>query len=298
MKLGIGLANGGASPNVEALVTVAVRAEELGFDSVWTMDRWLRPTTPVRMPGVPVPVEMPSSLYRVVFDPIDLLAFIAARTSRIQLGTSAINVLYHPPVMLARRLATLDHLCGGRLIAGVTSGWMEEEFVVAGVSSSLMGSGFDEHLAAMRRVWGQDPVSFDSAHFSIPEADIGPKPFQRTIPLIVGYNTHAGIRRAARIGDGLHPYRNDFDELRSDLAVFAEARASHPGMTADPPIVLRVFATTEPDRNLFAGPVESWVDDIQRLADIGVGHVVVQVDGDDTMTVSILERLSRRRTNT
>ena len=278
VKLGIGLPNGGADVVAADLVRLAVAAEELGFDSVWTLDRWLRPTGPVSMPGVPVAVEMPVDYYRVVLDPIDLLSFVAARTSRIQLGTSAINVLYHPPVLLGRRLATLDQLSGGRVIAGVTSGWMREEFVAAGVPPSLLGAGFDEHLAALRAVWGPDPVRFEGAHFVIPESDIGPKPLQPGgIPLLVGYAGRAGIRRAARIGDGLHPYRNELPALRDDLALFRREALAAGRDPALLPVVLRVLATTEVSsdavRPLFSGPVEQWVDDLREVEALGVDHV-------------------------
>lgn len=193
------------------------------------------------MPGVPVPVTMPTEYYRTVYDPLDLLAHLAARTERIQLGTSAINVLYHPPVLLARRLATLDRLAPGRLIAGVTSGWMAEEFAVAGVPSQRMGGGFDDHLAAMRAVWGPDPVEYRGTHYAIPSSDIGPKP-HHPIPLIVGYNTDAGLRRAARIGDGLHPYRNDLNQLRADILRWRAAGDSLDRNVSALPIVLRVAA--------------------------------------------------------
>jgi alkanesulfonate monooxygenase SsuD/methylene tetrahydromethanopterin reductase-like flavin-dependent oxidoreductase (luciferase family) len=111
------------------------------------------------MPGTPVPITMPPEAYATVFDPLETLSFIAARTNRTALGTSAINVLYHPPVLLAKRLATLDRLSGGRVVAGVTSGWMAEEFAVTGVPRTRMGDGFDDHLAAMRAVWGRIPLS-------------------------------------------------------------------------------------------------------------------------------------------
>jgi probable F420-dependent oxidoreductase len=224
VKLGVGLPNGGSRVSAADLVRLAVGAEQLGLDSVWVVDRWLRPHDPVSMPGVPAKVTMPADYYRSVYDPIETLTFVAARTERILLGTSAINALYHPPVLLARRLATLDQLSSGRVIAGVTSGWMAEEFTVAGVSPGRMGAGFDDHLAAMRQVWRPDPVAYQGSHYTIPTSDIGPKPYQPGgIPLVVGYNTPAGIRRAARIGDGVHPYRNDPKQLAAELALWRES---------------------------------------------------------------------------
>lgn len=278
MQVGVGLPNGGAEVDPAELVRLAVGAEEIGLDSVWVVDRWLRPRAPVTMPGVPVPVEMPAEYYASVYDPIDVLCHLAARTERIALGTSAINVLYHPPVLLARRLATLDRLSGGRLLAGVTSGWMAEEFVVAGVPAEHVGDGFDEHLAAMRAVWGPDPVRHDGPRYTIPASDIGPKP-ARPLPLLVGYNTTAGLRRAARIGDGLHPYRNDLVQLADELdrwrAAVREA-GRDPGAM---PVVLRTAADPTGDEGMsevFTGPPERWPDDLAAIAELGVDHVLLQ----------------------
>lgn len=280
VRLGLGLPNGGAEVDAADLVRLAVGAEQVGLDSVWVMDRWLRPHSAVTMPGVPVPITMPEDSYRTVFDPLEVLSFVAARTDRIQLGTSAINALYHPPVLLARRLATLDRLCGGRLVAGVTSGWMTEEFAVAGVPRARMGDGFADHLAAVRAVWAPDPVSYDGPHYSIPTSDIGPKPVQDGVPLLVGYTTEAGIRRAARIGDGLHPYRNDLTQLAGDLAVWraaAEELGRDPGSMQ---VVLRAGARLDdpdsPERAAFTGPVERWARDLAAAEQLGVDHVLLQ----------------------
>ncbi|HEV7973725.1 TIGR03619 family F420-dependent LLM class oxidoreductase [Amycolatopsis sp.] len=278
MKVGIGLPNGGLRVDAESLVRLAVDAETLGLDSVWALDRWLRPHAPVTMPGVPVPITMPPESYATVFDPLETLSFIAARTSRIMLGTSAINVLYHPPVLLAKRLATLDRLSGGRVIAGVTSGWMAEEFAVAGVPRTRMGDGFDDHLAAMRAVWGPDPVVHNGKYYPIPKSDIGPKPARPGgIPLVAGYVTEAGLRRAARIADGLHPYRDNFDDLAADLALWRETTEAAGRAWDSMPVVLRCTGSLRPAQGkLFSGSVMEWVEDLARLDELGVDHVFVQ----------------------
>ena len=296
MKVGVGLPNGGADVDPGELIRLAVGAEEMGLDSVWVVDRWLRPHRPVTMPGVPIPVTLPAEYYREVYDPLELLAHLAALTQRIALGTSAINVLYQPPVLLARRLATVDRLSAGRLVAGVTSGWMAEEFAVAGVPRQRMGDGFDDHLAAMRAVWARDPVEYAGPHHAIPRSDIGPKP-SRPIPLIVGYNTAAGLRRAARIGDGLHPYRNDLDQLRADLTAWSAAGESLGRDVAALPVVLRVAADPDarrdPDSMSFTGPVDRWGDDLAAIDELGVDHVLLQFPPDTGAdeTLDIMDRL-------
>lgn len=301
MRIGLGLPNGGKNPQATDLVELAVQTEKLGLDSVWVADRWLRPHHPVTMPGVDFPVTMPVESYRVVFDPIEVLTFIAARTERISLGTSAINVLYHPPVLLARRLATLDQFSQGRLIAGVTSGWMTEEFAVAGVPRDYIGRAFDDHLAAMRRVWGSDPVSYQGTHYTIPLSDIGPKPYhERAIPLIAGYNTRAGIRRVAQIADGIHPFRNDLDQLTTDLALWRETASAAGKDITSMPIVLRVAANPTSAvsgtlRKPFTGPVVAWRDDLDHVSSLGVDHIFFQFNsGMETAAIlQIMAQLAR-----
>jgi probable F420-dependent oxidoreductase len=297
MEIGVGLPNGGATVATEDLVRLATGAEVAGLDSVWVMDRWLRPRHPVEMPGVGV-VEMPADGYACVFDPIDVLAHLAALTTRLQLGTSAVQALLQPPVLLARRLATVDQLSRGRVVAGLAAGWMREEFAAAGRSPAT-GDRLDAHLAALRAVWGPDPVEVTCDPYPVPPSDVGPKPSGRAaIPVLLGYTTTAGIRRAARIADGLHPYRTDADQLAADIALFRSAAAEAGRDPATLPVVLRGDAVPDPaagrDRPLFRGTVAQWAEDAARVADLGVGHLVLQVAAPVEATLSALEDLRSR----
>jgi probable F420-dependent oxidoreductase len=300
MEIGVGLPNGGATVVTEDLVRLATGAESAGLDSVWVMDRWLRPRHPVEMPGVPVPIEMPADGYACVFDPIDVLAHLAALTTRLQLGTSAVQALLQPPVLLARRLATVDQLSRGRVVAGLAAGWMREEFAAAG-RFPANGDRLDAHLAALRTVWGPDPVEVASDTYPVPSSDVGPKPFGRAaIPVLLGYTTAAAIRRAARIADGLHPYRTDAAQLAADIALFRSAAAEAGRDPATLPVVLRGAAVPDPaagrDRPLFRGTVEQWAEDAERVADLGVGHLVLQIAAPVEDALSALEDLRSRLT--
>jgi hypothetical protein len=177
MQLGVALPQRGKDASVENIALVAREAEAIGLDSVWVTDRLLRPLRPVQLlPGVdaqPLP-----DYYANVFDPIETLTYVAALTERVRLGTSAINALFHPPLVLVRRLATLDQVSGGRVIAGIVQGWLACEFVVAGVPRTRRGAGMAEHVAAMRAVWAQDPVRFQGRFCQIPASETGPKPLQ------------------------------------------------------------------------------------------------------------------------
>jgi alkanesulfonate monooxygenase SsuD/methylene tetrahydromethanopterin reductase-like flavin-dependent oxidoreductase (luciferase family) len=109
-----------------------------------------------------------------VYEPIETLAYVAAKTERIKLGTSIVNAPFHVPVVLARRFATLDQMSGGRAIAGLGQGWMDQEFETANVSRKLRGEGVAEFVAAMRAAWGPDPVSFEGRPYRIPPSKINP----------------------------------------------------------------------------------------------------------------------------
>jgi alkanesulfonate monooxygenase SsuD/methylene tetrahydromethanopterin reductase-like flavin-dependent oxidoreductase (luciferase family) len=95
-----------------------------------------------------------------VFDPVETLTYVAAHTRRVRLGTSVIDALFHVPVVLARRLATLDHFSGGRLDVGIGQGWSVDEFDTANVPWRRRGAGFEEFLAALQATWAPDPVTF------------------------------------------------------------------------------------------------------------------------------------------
>ena len=170
-RVGVGVPNFGPRADPEAIVTVAKAAERLGFDSVWTFERLLLPV----MPDGTNPYGMPDH-NGSVFDPLETLTWIAAQTRRIGLGTLVMDPLFQSPLVLAKRLATLDRLSGGRLMAGIGQGWMPEEFEAVGVPMARRGAGFEEHLATMRACWQPDPVEHLGRWYRIPRSRIGPKP--------------------------------------------------------------------------------------------------------------------------
>ena len=259
------------------------------------LDRLLRPLSPARG-------EAPSAYYSTVFDALETLAYVAGLTSRVELGTSVIQALYHSPVVLARRLATIDQLSGGRVIAGLGRGWMPEEFTVAGVPLRRRKRAMPEFLAAMRATWGPDPVRFAGEIYDIPESDIGPKP-ARAIPLLLGYDSDFGVRLAARYADGLHANRQDLQTFARDVELFRETAVAAGRDLQSLSISFRgagrLTDAAQPARPLFVGSLEQWVDDIERLATLGVSHVFVQLHTPieqqlSTMT-ELRERIHQRR---
>src|SRR5262245_54220376 len=174
MKVGISLPQLGPSASPENLIKAATHAEELGYDSVWVLERLLWPLHPKE----PYPASGDGVLpetYQIVFDPIETLTFVAAHTKKVGLGTSVIVLPYHTPIQLARRIATLDVLSGGRALIGVGVGWSHDEFEAAGAPFDRRGARSDEFLRAMIEIWTKDPVKFDGQFYYIPESKVGPK---------------------------------------------------------------------------------------------------------------------------
>jgi probable F420-dependent oxidoreductase len=211
------------------------------------------------------------------------LSHVAAVTSRIKLGTSVIDALLHPPVVLARRFATLDQFSGGRVIAGLGQGWMREEFQAAGVPASRKGAGFDEVIAALRAAWGPDPVSFEGRFYTIVPSQISPKPVQEHVPILVGAMTPQGTQRAARIADGLNPIAFSQEQLLGLTTLFRDTAQEHGRDPATLTIVVRanVPITEKPidsDRPFLGGSPEQIADDLAALSGKGIDHVLFSND--------------------
>ena len=298
VKLGVHLPVAGPGASPEVIAQVAEEAERIGLDSVWSWERLMRPTVPIAMGGPDGPVMDAPEDFGTVYDPVETLTYVAALTSRITLGTSVLDALFQSPVILARRLATLDRFSGGRLIAGVGQGWMEQEFQAAGVSMKRRGAGFEEHLLAMRAVWGPDPVHFEGSFYRVPEADIGPKPVRPGGPrLVVGAASPSALDRAGRLGVGLTMVIFDWDTIRGSIDTF-RAAAGAAGIDPDTlPVMLQVNGnvTAEPrdERGPLIGSPEQVAADIAKAAKLGVEHIYWNTDGDPLRQLPLLAQLRR-----
>ncbi|WP_410566214.1 TIGR03619 family F420-dependent LLM class oxidoreductase [Amycolatopsis sp. cmx-4-61] len=277
MKLGLGLPHYSDEATPDRLVTFARRAESLGYDSLWALERLLRPVEPKNAPWEGM---RPPQFYANVFDPIETLTYVAAHTSTIRLGTSVIDALFHVPVVLARRLATLDHFSGGRLLAGLGQGWSADEFETANVPMRRRGNGFAEFIEAVQAIWGPDPVSFQGRFYRIPPSEVGVKPLQPGgVPILIGVlpQATASVERAGRMGLGLHPLIYDWKSFEDQLGLFRNATPDgrEPG-----PVIVRVnnpvteTPLDEADRTPLSGSVEQVKADFERAAELGVDYVM------------------------
>jgi probable F420-dependent oxidoreductase len=279
----------------EALTRVAVRAEETGYDSLWVTERSLLPLDPITpYPGGPLP-----DVYKTVLDPLDSLTFVASQTSKVTLGTSVLNLPWYSPVLLARRLTTLDVLSNGRLRLGAGIGWSRDEYDVAGTPWEHRGRRFEEAILALKTIWTTDPVEFEGEFYSIPRSYIGPKPVQKPHPPIyMGAFTPPALARVARLADGWNP-------VGFPPSAIAEVFSSIQKMAAEAgrdPTALELIARANvtlseqalgDDRMTFTGSVEQVTTDIRATQEIGATELIFDATFDPAVTSvgDFLERM-------
>ena len=210
MKYGIQLAGGAAVSQRAALKKVAAAAEALGFDSVLIGDHIVIPkkiTSPWPYDEY-VGGKTPYAVYTdmVWFDPFDTMAFLAAVTERVRLGISVVIVPYRHPFDVARRVATIDVLSGGRFVLGVGVGWLEDEFRLLGIPFAKRGARTREYVAMMQALWTQDAPRFSGDFVELHEdVNVLPRPIQKPHPPIwVGGESTPALRRVAAFGNGWH----------------------------------------------------------------------------------------------
>jgi probable F420-dependent oxidoreductase len=228
MSIGVGLCLPQLGEHVtpDTVRQFCLRAEELGYSSLWVQDHFMWPLNPVRgyagRAGAPVPKQ-----YQSVLAPTELLTAAACWTSRVRLGTSILVAGNHWPVPLAQRLSTIDVLSGGRLLVGIGVGWNAEEHDASGTDIRTRGARMDDFVDALKACWRDDPVEHEGPFFTIPPSIIRPKPVQRPRPLLLsGMWSTAGLERTRQHFDAWNP---------AGLSV-AAASAAAEAMNADRPV--------------------------------------------------------------
>ena len=192
----------GFPANTEAIVQTAVKAEELGFDALFVNDHVIVDDAPRSEP------------WRNVYDPLVVLSYVAALTSRVMLGTSVLIMPYRNPIVTAKMIATLDQMSGGRAVAGVGSGWNEVEYNALGVPFRQRGARTTEYLRIWQACWAPGPTTFHGRFFNFDNMHVNPKPLQQPHPpLWIGGSSQASLRRAARFGAIWQPTPTPLDTL-------------------------------------------------------------------------------------
>ena len=208
MQFGVSVPNFGVHASRNALVDVAQAADELGYDSIWVAERLIVPEPP----NQPWSKQDPKA-----YEPLVTLSFLSAITKNVKLGTGIVIAPFRSPIVLARQAAALDKLCEGRLILGLGLGWMAEEFRAAGVPMKERGRRTDEVIRLLRELWENSSPSFRGEFTEFPQIHFEPKPTQQRIPIWIGGNSDAALRRVIEHGDGWLPMGLNIDQLNERI---------------------------------------------------------------------------------
>ncbi|MEM8923597.1 MAG: LLM class F420-dependent oxidoreductase [Actinomycetota bacterium] len=260
MKFGLRYCNTGRYVHAPDAVELVQAGEAAGFESAWTIEHTVMPAdydSPYpysddgKLAGGQDDLPMP--------DPLIWMAYMAGVTSTIRFGTAILILPQHNPVITAKQVGTLDHLSGGRIELGIGVGWMREEFEAIGASFDDRGRRTDEYVAAMRQLWTAERPTFHGEFVHFDQAYCRPQPVQRPVPIVIGGDSRVAARRAGRLGDGYFPARGAPVELFDLVRRTAEEHGRDPAAIE--------LTCQLPDD----------LDDLPRLAALGVGRVTVPV---------------------
>ena len=250
MEAGVLIPSAGPKASAHNIVEVARLAERLGYHSVWVTDHVILPHQvdayyPYRKNGR---WDYPATTNWL--DPLLALAWAGAAAPSLKLGTSVMVAPLRNPVLLAKQVASLDYLSGGRALLGLGAGWMREEFSRVDAPFDDRGSRLIEIVQLMRALWSGETVDFQGRFFHVRGAQMYPLPVQGSVPIAFGGHTDAALRRVARVADAWQPTQISLLDLRSGIArlrAYCEARGRDPSsvsVMARPGNVYEVNAET------------------------------------------------------
>jgi probable F420-dependent oxidoreductase len=266
MQFGIMFVNTGHGSSPEGAKALVQAAEAGGITTAWTVEHVVVPsgydsTYPYdasgKMAGGSEDFDLP--------DPLIWLAWAAAHTTTLRLGTGILIVPQRNPLITAKEVATLDHLSGGRVELGVGAGWLEEEFDALGVPFAKRGKRLDEYIDVMRAAWTEDKASFHGEFANFDECIVRPRPVNGSIPIVIGGHTEVAARRAGRRGDAFMPGSATTDDIRH-LTDVMKREAEAAGRDGDA-IPVYAMAVGKPGPGLDAR--------IEQLAEVGVSQAIL-----------------------
>ncbi|WP_030204368.1 TIGR03619 family F420-dependent LLM class oxidoreductase [Streptomyces sp. NRRL S-87] len=280
MRIGFSVPQFGPFADPDRTAAMCTALEALGCHSLWVADRLLAPlVSPDGYPGgKPMPVR-----YATHLDPLLALGLAATATERVRLGSSTLNALWQPPLVLARALTTLDLISRGRLDVGLGLGWMREEYQAAGIPWQGRGARLEETLDVLDAVWRSDTVAHTGPLWTIPESTVLPKPLQGPRPpVLLGGFTPPALERVGRRADGWLGASMPLPWFDGLWAVAAEA-AERAGR--DPAGLRRVFrvnpevttAEADPAETHRTGTVRQICDHLRAMCRAGSDEVLVDL---------------------
>jgi probable F420-dependent oxidoreductase len=283
MRFGVRLPGAGPLATPDGIAAFARKAEEVGFDSLWMPNHVALPVRvdtryPYREDGKFF--WAPEAPY---LDTILALTWASAATTRIQVGPSALVTAWHPPVNMAKELATLDFLNGGRTLLVVAAGWMKEQFDILGVPFSERGARCTEYVRLLKHLWTADTIDFHGRFFQFSGFKFYPKPVRKpSLPVWIGGKSDGSLRRVAAVGDGWHPLYLTPEEMGTKLEVL-KGYLEEEGRSLDE-VELSARPVTQAPMDL---------DTVERFAALGVRTVVWDPDFEHDRMDAVLGDLER-----
>ena len=267
MKIGYSLSNNQGMEDIQGVIDLAVRCEDLGFDSVWASEHVFNVSYVYDRIG-----DKP------YYEPLTVLTYVAAKTSTIGLGTSVLVLPYHNPIRLAKVAATLDVLSGGRMMLGVGVGVIEQELEAMGSPFAERGAITDETIAIMKELWTNEDPSYQGKYHSFSGMKFTPKPVQKPhIPIIIGGTSKAAIRRAARSGAAWHPTALSPEVLAQGMEYLKEqvVTAGRDPSEVEVSVSAAIGSTHNHNRYSLGEDPEEVLERAQKYQEMGVGRLVV-----------------------
>ncbi len=254
MRAGVHLPQAGPAASGDALTRAAVLAEDVGLADVWVSDHLV----------VPAGVPYPPSVY--IYEPLVSLAWVAAATSRVGLGTTVLVLPMRNPVVVAKMLASIDQMSGGRTILGTAAGWLEAEFDALGVPFAERGPRTDESLEMLRTMWTEDRITAEYPVHGARFESIRAKPQPaRPIPIWIGGHAEVALARAVRVGDGWHGGFLPPEETRPQVE---RLRADRP----EPEFVISMRTRWDP----LEDDHDTILAELDHYREVGVDHVLAE----------------------
>ena len=258
------------------VIDLAVKAEELGYDSVWVNHHILNVGYIYDRLGD-----------RPYYDALTVLAWVAALTERVRLGTTVLVLPYLNPLVLAKTVATLDVMSGGRVTLGVGVGMLREENDALGSDFTTRGAYADESIEIMRELWTADEPEYSGRFFDFGgNFRFSPKPAQNPLPILVGGMSRAAMRRSARLGDGWHPNAGSISEFAARVQTLTEIWRDHNRNPDDMQLVVRceVDILDSPSDNAdtpMIGTPDQLARAVSEYQSLGVSEIVLGISDND-----------------
>lgn len=305
MQIGLGVPHAGTSAHGPNITRFAQQADALGFASLWCGDHVVLPTAGTTQYPYTADGSFPRGSQVGFLETMTVLAYLAAITQRVLLGSTVIILPYRNPIVQAKMFASLDVLSGGRAICGVGVGWLQKEFDVLGASYPDRGAVSDEYLQIFRLLWTEEHPAFHGTFYQFDGIQFWPKPVQQPLPIWVGGHSKRSIRRAVTYGQAWHPTRQTPEFVAAQLPYLrqeAERAGRHPAeITISLKRSLHITdmglsgETSFRSGNALVGPTQHILDDARRCQDLGIQQLTYDFRTDDVdAQLAMMERLAER----